>query len=124
MQKLCETEARGKEGHFLGTFSGAFQSDAACDGMRLVAEHGLKNGVTMNSEQEAKALSEGYTREHLFLTVNFVPDHAKQQWTVTHFAATNPHGAADRSAKGENDAYSLAHAVCGIARNRGGAVIE
>jgi len=124
IQKLCESEARGKEDDFLATFSGAFQSDAACDGMRLVAERGVKNGETMNSKQEAKALSEGYTREHLFLTVNFVPDRAKQEWTVMHFAANNPHGLPDRSAKGENDAYSLAHAVCGIARNRGGAVVE
>jgi hypothetical protein len=124
MRQTCEDDARSEEAAFLGKFSGAFQSDAACDGMRLVAEHGVKDREIVNSKQEANALSEGYTREHLFLMVNFVPDRAKQQWTVMHFSATNPHGTPDRSAKGENDAYSLAHAVCGIARNRGGAVVE
>ncbi len=119
MRQMCEAEARSEEATFLGKFSGAFQTDPTCAGMRLLVEHGRDN----NSEQARRALAETYDkREHWWLMVNFSRNLQRQAWDMTHYDdLRQPSG---RRASGDGDPLSMAHSVCQIAKNAGGSVID
>jgi len=118
LRQVCKDEARSEEAVFLGELSGAFQSDPACAGIRLVTEHGFKDAVldvaSNNPERTQRALIDGYSKEHWFLMVSFSPNSPTQSWSVNHYTADNIRH--DRSARGEDKPYSLAHAVCSVAR--------
>jgi hypothetical protein len=122
VRNMCKDEARSEEAVFFGKLSGAFQSDPACAGMRLVTSDGFKDAVhgvaSNNSERHQKALIDGYSKEHWFLMVSFSPKSPTQAWSVHHYTADNTRH--DRSSRGKDNPYSLAHTVCSIAQDRSG----
>jgi len=112
--RICQDDAKKEEAEFLRKFSAAFQSDPTCTGLVLLVV-GPNNETSEQAQHASTKLEAG---EHWILFVDFSPGLERQSWIMTH----QPHG--DRRTSGEGDASSMARSVWGIAKNRGGTVVD